>query len=64
LDRDLNASVKLENLAVSSTVTAFGDESSNSSEFQLIDELGIKHQMLKFVYVLKNGGNNGSLLGS
>jgi putative transposase len=49
LDRDLNASINLENLAVSSTVTAFGDESSNSSEFQLIDELGIKHQMFKFV---------------
>jgi hypothetical protein len=32
-----------KNLAVSSTVTAFGDESTNSFEFQLVDELGIKH---------------------
>jgi putative transposase len=49
LDRDFNASKNLENLAVSSTVTAFGDGSSNSKEFQLVDELGIKHQMFTFV---------------
>jgi len=34
---------------VSSTVTAFGDKSSDSKEFQLVDELGIKHQMFTFV---------------
>ena len=51
MDRDYNASKNLENLAVSSTVTAFGDKSSDSlkKEFQLIDELGIKHQMFTFV---------------
>lgn len=49
LDRDLNASINLKNLAVSSTVSAFGDKSSNSTEFQLVDELGIKHQMFTFV---------------
>jgi putative transposase len=49
LDRDFNASKNLENLAVSSTVTAFGDKSSDSTEFQLVDELGIKHQMFTFV---------------
>ena len=51
MDRDFNASKNLENLAVSSTVTAFGDKSSDSlkKEFQLIDELGIKHQMFTFV---------------
>ena len=46
---DLNASINLKNLAVSSTVTAFGDKSSDSKEFQLVDELGIKHQMFTFV---------------
>lgn len=49
IDRDFNASKNLENLAVSSTVTAFGDKSSDSKEFQLVDELGIKHQMFTFV---------------
>ena len=49
MDRDFNASKNLENLAVSSTVTAFGDKSSDSKEFQLVDELGIKHQMFTFV---------------
>lgn len=49
LDRDFNASKNLERLAVSSTVTAFGDKSSGSNELQLIDELGIEHQMFTFV---------------
>ncbi len=49
INRDINASKNLENLAVSSTVTAFGDKSSDSTEFQLVDELGIKHQMFTFV---------------
>ena len=49
MDRDYNASKNLENLAVSSTVTAFGDKSSDSKEFQLVDELGMKHQMFTFV---------------
>ena len=51
MNRDYNASKNLENLAVNSTVTAFGDESSDSvkTEFQLVDELGIKHQMFTFV---------------
>lgn len=49
LDRDLNASVNLKKLAVSSTVTAFGDESSASSGVQLVDELGMKHQVFSFV---------------
>jgi len=48
LDRDYNASKNLENLAVSSTVSAFGDKSSALKEVQLVDELGIKHQMFKF----------------
>ena len=43
------ASINLKNKAVSSTVTAFGDKSSDSKEFQLVDELGIKHQMFTFV---------------
>jgi len=49
MDRDYNESKNLENLAVSSTVTAFGDKSSDSKEFQLVDELGMKHQMFTFV---------------
>lgn len=51
LDRDLNASKNLENLAVSSIVTAFGDKSSDvaNATFQLVCELGIKHQMFTFV---------------
>ena len=45
------ASKNLENLAVSSTVSAFGDKSSDvgKTTFQLVDELGIKHQMFTFV---------------
>jgi len=34
---------------VSFTATAFGDESTGSFELQLVDELGIKHQMFTFV---------------
>ena len=51
MDRDFNASKNLENLAVSSTVSAFGDKSSDvgKTTFQLVDELGIKHQMFTFV---------------
>lgn len=49
MDRDLNASINLEKLAVSSTVVAFGDRSSTSNEVQLVDELGMKHQMYRFV---------------
>ena len=49
LDRDFNASKNLEKLAVSSTVVAYGDESSDLNGSQLICEIGIKHQMLKFV---------------
>ena len=50
-DRDSNASLNLNNLAVSSTVTAFGDESSAKTKVsaQFVDELGIKHQMFTFV---------------
>jgi putative transposase len=49
-DRDLLASKNLRKIAVSSTVNnAFGDKSSASNEVQLIDELGIKHQMFTFV---------------
>ncbi len=49
IDRDLNASINLEKMAVSSTVTAFGDGSSAQFCVQPVDELGIKHQMLTFV---------------
>ena len=49
INRDLNASLNLKNLAVSSTVTAFGDKSSASQEVVLVDELGMKHQKLNFV---------------
>lgn len=49
LDRDYNASKNLEKLAVSSTVTAFGDRSSASLEVQPVDELGKEHQMFTFV---------------
>lgn len=48
-DRDYNASMNLRSLAVSSTVTAFGDESTTGKPVQLIDELGNKHQMFTFV---------------
>lgn len=50
-DRDLNAAINLENLEVSSTLTAFGDESSADSfkpTAQLVDELGRKHQVFNF----------------
>ena len=50
LDRDLNASINLEKLAVSSTVSAFGDKSSvGVNPIQLVDELGMKHQILIFI---------------
>lgn len=49
LDRDFNASKNLEKLAVSSTVTAFGDDVVASKEVQFVCELGIKHQMFTFV---------------
>ena len=49
IDRDLNASLNLEHLAVSSTVTAFGDKSSVSSDMVLVGELGMKQQKLNFV---------------
>lgn len=49
MDRDLNASKNLEKLAVSSTVTANGDKSSNPEGLQLVCEVGIKHKLFKFV---------------
>ncbi len=50
LNRDLNAGINLEKLAVSSTVSAFGDKSSiGVNPIQLVDELGRKHQMFTFV---------------
>lgn len=51
INRDFNASMNLNKLAVSSTVIAFGDKSSVGKQFptQLVDELGIKHQMFTFV---------------
>lgn len=52
LHRDHNASKNLENLAVSLNVKykiAFGDESSTVLPVQLVDELGMKHQMYVFV---------------
>lgn len=49
IDRDLNASINLEKLAVSYTVTAFGVGSSVEQSIQSNDELGIKHQMFTFV---------------
>lgn len=50
MDRDYNASKNLENLAVSSTVIAFGDDVVTSKkEVQFVCELGIKHQMFTFV---------------
>ena len=49
LDRDLNVSFNLNKLAVSSTVLAFGDESSiGVNPIQFVDELGIKHQIYTF----------------
>jgi putative transposase len=50
LNRDLNAGINLEKLAVSSTASAFGDKSSvGGNPIQLVDELGRKHQMFTFV---------------
>jgi len=50
INRDLNASINLDKLAVSSTVSAFGDKSSvGDNPIQLVDELGRKHQMFTFV---------------
>ena len=50
LNRDLNAGINLEKLAVSSTASAFGDKSSvGVNPIQLVDELGRKHQMFTFV---------------
>jgi putative transposase len=50
LNRDLNASINLEKLAMSSIVSAFGDKSSvGFNPIQLVDELGKKHQMFTFV---------------
>jgi|694.fasta_scaffold23427_5 putative transposase len=50
LNRDLNASINLEKLAMSSIVSAFGDKSSvGVNPIQLVDELGKKHQMFTFV---------------
>ena len=51
-DRDLNSGINLDDLnklAVSSTVLALGDESPTSREVQLVDELGMKHQLYIFV---------------
>ena len=42
IDRDLNASINLKNLAVSSTVSALGDGSSVLFSTQPVDELGTK----------------------
>ena len=50
LNRDLNAGINLEKLAVSSIALAFGDKGSvGDNPIQLIDELGRKHQMFTFV---------------
>ena len=55
MNRDLNASINLENLeklinmAGSLTVNTFGDESPTSKMVQLVDELGIGHQMHYFI---------------
>ena len=49
IDRDLNASLNLMNLAVSSTVTAFGDGRLLPSGEVPVDELGMKQQKLTFV---------------
>jgi len=50
LNRDFNAGINLEKLAVSSTASAFGDKSSvGGNPIQLVDELGRKHQMFTFV---------------
>ena len=49
IDRDLNASLNLKNLAVSSTVTAFGDGRSASLDVVPVGELGMKQQKLNFV---------------
>jgi putative transposase len=49
IDRDLNASNNLNKLAVSSTVSAFGENVATSQGVQFLDELGIKHRMFTFV---------------
>ena len=55
MDRDINASMNLENLeklinmADSLTVNTFGDESPTTNVVQLVDELGIRHQMHYFI---------------
>jgi len=49
MDRDLNASLNLKNLAVSYTAAAFGEESSADSSVQFLYELGMKHQVFAFV---------------
>jgi putative transposase len=50
VNRDLNAGINLEKLAVSSIASAFGDKSSvGGNPIQLVDELGRKHQMFTFV---------------
>lgn len=48
-NRDYNAAKNLEILAVSCTVSAFGDGSTGTKVLQLVDELGMKHQMFTFV---------------
>jgi putative transposase len=48
-DRDLNAAINLRNLAGSSSVTAFGENNSMEKSIQVLDELGMKHQMFTFV---------------
>jgi len=48
-NRDYNAATNLEILAVSCTATAFGDKSTGGKTLQLVDELGMKHQMFTFV---------------
>ena len=49
LDRDLNVSFNLNNLAVSSTVLASGDESSiEVNPIKFVNELGINHQIYTF----------------
>jgi len=51
IDRDVNASVNLKNLADRTAVAAFGEESQIGGKppINVLCELGIKHQMYKFV---------------
>ena len=44
-DRDLNAAINLKNMAVSSTVSAFGETKVHEEAQVSLDELGIKHQL-------------------